>query len=120
MGEELAEVRAESALASDARWRVSLAARIRADAERPARIAAAVGRLLQTRDGFDLKEEVRMDSIARTLRGIGPYPDLDAETRRRAAAVLAARHAAVTRGPSAPVGPSVEELNRRPRRGMVL
>lgn len=117
LGEELDEVHAETALASEARWRANLAARIRVDAERPARIAAVVSRLFETGDGIRLREEVRMDSIARILRGIGPYPDLDAEARRRAAAALAAP---VTRGPSVPVGPSVEQLNRRQRRGMVL
>lgn len=121
LGEELAEVRAEAALASAARWRANLAAQIRADAERPARIAAAVSRLLETHDGIRLKEEVRMDSIARTLRGKGPYPDLDAETRRRAAAALAARHAAPgTSGPSARARASVEQVNHPQRRGMVL
>lgn len=121
LGEELAEVHTESALGSEARRRANLAARIRADAERPARIAAAVSRLLETGDGIRLKEAVRMDSIARTLRGKGPYPDLDVEVRRRAAAALAARHAApVNRRPSVPVGHSVVQLTGRATRGMVL
>lgn len=121
LGEELAEVQAETAPASEARWRADLATRIRADAERPARIAAAVSRLLETGDGIRIKEAVRMDSIARTLRGIGPYPDLDAEVRRRAAVALTGRQAApVTRGPSVPVRHSAEQLEGRAASGMVL
>jgi hypothetical protein len=121
LAEELAEVRAEGALASEAQWRTNLAVQIRADVERPARLAAAVSRLLETADGARLKEEVRMDSIARSLRGLGPYPDLDAETRRRAASVLATRHAAAaTRRPWVEAGQSVERLTRPSARGMVL
>lgn len=119
--EELAEVHAETALAPEARWRANLGALIRADAERPARIAAAVRRLLETSDGIRIKEAVRMDSIARSLRGVVPYPDLDAEARRRAAAALTARHPApIARGLSVPVGPSIEQPTPRQRRGMVL
>ena len=113
LGEEFAEVQAETVLASEARWRADLAARIRADAERPTRIAAAISRLLETPDGIRLKEAVRMDSIARTLRGMRPYPDLDAEARRRVVDALSARHAGpATRGPSVPVGQTVEQMTR--------
>lgn len=40
------------------------------------------------RHGTKLREEVRMDSRARELRSADPYPDLEQETRRRAAAAL--------------------------------
>lgn len=38
--------------------------------------------------GQRLREDVRMDSIARQLRGMRPYPDLDIETQRRAVLML--------------------------------
>jgi hypothetical protein len=40
------------------------------------------------RHGQRLREEVRLDSRAREIRGAGPYPDLEAETRRRAADLI--------------------------------
>jgi hypothetical protein len=43
------------------------------------------------RRGTRLREEVRMDSRARELRGADPYPDLEQETRRRAAVALTER-----------------------------
>lgn len=113
LAEEVAEVRMESALASEVRWQAALEAQIRADAKKPALIAAIVNRLLDTPEGIRLKEEVRMDSIARALRGKGPYPDLTSEARGRAAAALVARHSApIQARPSAPSWPSAEHKSR--------
>jgi len=94
--EELLEVQAEAARSSDEHHRLELAARIRADAEKPARIAAEIDRYLGTRAGAILREEVRMDSVARRARGARAYPSTDAEVRRRASAALEARRAALT------------------------
>lgn len=91
--EELREVRAETARSPHGRWEAELAAQIHADAAKPARLDAAIDRHLRGRAGPVLREEVRMDSIARELRGVGPYPNAEAEVRRRAAAVLEARQA---------------------------
>lgn len=91
--EELREVRAETARSPHGRWAAELEAQIRADAAKPARLDAAIDRHLRGRAGPVLREEVRMDSIARELRGVGPYPNVEAEVRRRAAAVLEARQA---------------------------
>jgi hypothetical protein len=104
--EEGAEVRALASLSQDAFWREDLEARIRADAAKPARIAAAVDMFLATKGGARLREEIRMDSIARELHGAAPYPDAEAEARRRVLAALAARRSALigialpTPGPS--------------------
>ncbi|MBW4031794.1 MAG: hypothetical protein HIU88_03920 [Acidobacteria bacterium] len=91
---EQAEIQAAASLASDAFWRASLEARMRADAHKPARIAAVVNELLATERGSRLREEVRMDSVARRLRGAEPYPDAEAEARRRALSALAAHRTA--------------------------
>ena len=96
--EEQAEVRAAATLASDALWSQKLAARIRADATRPVRTAAAVNELLATEVGTRLREEVKMDSIARRVRGAEPYPDAEAEVRRRALNTITARRAAIAEG----------------------
>jgi hypothetical protein len=93
--EEQAEVRAAASLASDALWGQELAARIRADATAPARTAAAVNELLATEVGTRLREEVKMDSIARRVRGAEPYPNAEAEVRRRALNAITARRAAL-------------------------
>ena len=93
-----AEVRAAASLASDALWGQELAARIRADATGPARAAAAVNELLATEVGTRLREEVKMDSIARRVRGAEPYPDAEAEVRRRALNAITARRAALAEG----------------------
>ena len=96
--EEQAEVRAAASLASDALWGQKLAARIRADAKRPARTAAAVNELLNTEVGTHLREEVQMDSIARRVRGAKPYPDAETEVRRRAITALTPRRGALAEG----------------------
>ncbi len=96
--EEQAEVRAAASLASDALWGQKLAARIRADATRPARTAAAVNELLNTEVGTRLREEVKMDSIARKVRGAESYPNAEAEVRRRALNALTAPRAALAKG----------------------
>jgi len=90
--EELAIVRSEAAPQSEERWRSLLAARIRADIERPRRIVAAVKSYLDSPDGMQLHEQVRMDSVARRLRGANAYPDLMREVHQRAfTAVLTGR-----------------------------
>jgi hypothetical protein len=99
--EELAEVRDEASLASVERWRAALEARIQADAERPARIRGLLDKYLATTAGSTLREDVRMDSIARQLRGAGAYSDPTAELRRRALAALVSRRTALTT-PSSP------------------
>ena len=96
--EEQAEVRAAASLASDALWGQELAARIQADATGPARTAVAVNELLATEVGTRLREEVRMDSIARRMRGAEPYPHAEAEVRRRAITALTPRRAALAEG----------------------
>jgi hypothetical protein len=83
-----AEVRAAASLTSDAFWAAELAAQIRADARLPARIAALTHQMLATDEGARLREEVRLDSVARTQRGTQPYASLEAEARRRALAAL--------------------------------
>jgi len=105
-----AEVRAAASLASDALWGQELAARIRADATGPARAAAAVNELLATEVGTRLREEVKMDSIARRVRGAEPYPDAGAEVRRRALNAITARRAAIAEG-------SVPAHGRTPQAG---
>lgn len=100
--EELAEVHGETASVSDERWHRELESLIRADSERPARIRAALNRYLATPAGAALREELRMDSIALRVRGADPYPSLDKELRRRAAAALIARQAGLSsRNPTA-------------------
>jgi hypothetical protein len=74
--------------------------------ERAGRIDAYLHRY-----GRRLREEVRLDSRARELRGAPPYPDLEAETRRRAAAALAEKSR--RRGPL----PSLEPGTVGRRRG---
>lgn len=93
--EELREVQGEAAVGSEKRWREDLEVRIRVDARRPARIRALLDQYLATQAGAVLREEVRMDSIARQLRGAGPYPNLTSELRRRAAVALIARRPAL-------------------------
>jgi hypothetical protein len=75
---------------------------LRGDRERAERIAqrrraerAAIAReranridAYLRRHGAKMREDVRMDSRARELRGASPYPDLEEEVRRRAAAIL--------------------------------
>ena len=90
--EEQAEVRAAAWLGSEACRAEGLMALIEADARRPALLTAAVNEILSTEVGARLREEVRMDSIARRLRGATPYPDAEAEALRRALAALTARH----------------------------
>jgi hypothetical protein len=89
-----AEVRAATSLTSDSFWAAELAAQIRADARLPARIAALTKQKLATGEGARLREEVRLDSVARTLRGAQPYANLEAEARRRALAALTIPRAA--------------------------
>ena len=96
--EEQAEVRAAASLASDALWDQELAARIRADATGPARTTAAVNELLATEVGTRLREDVKMDSIARRVRGAEPYPDAEAEVRRRVLNAITVRRAALAEG----------------------
>lgn len=72
----------------DIRHQAELAARIRTALERPARINAAIDTYLKSPVGARLHEEVRMDSIARQIRGANPYPSLEAEVRRRAIAKI--------------------------------
>ncbi len=91
--DEHVDVRVRAALAPEAFWEEELAVRIRDDAAKPGRIRAAVDELLATKAGPRLREEVRMDEIARRLRGAEPYPDAAKEVRRRALGVLAARRA---------------------------
>jgi hypothetical protein len=93
--QDQAEVRAASSLTSDPFWAAELAAQIRADARLPARIAALTDQKLATFEGARLREEVRLDSVARTLRGAQPYANLEAEARRRALAALTIPRAAV-------------------------
>jgi hypothetical protein len=88
---ELVAIRAEAARGSEERWHAELQARVRADAARPARIRALLDGYLATPAGAILREEVRMDSIARRVRGADPYASLHGELRRRAAAALMAR-----------------------------
>lgn len=89
--EEAAAIRGEAYWASPDRFQEKLEARIQADLDRPKRLAAAVDALLDGREGRRLREEVRMDSIARQLRGADPYPDPAAEARRRAAELIIER-----------------------------
>jgi hypothetical protein len=112
--EEQAEVRAAASLASDTFWNKDLAARIRADAKRPARIAAAVNELLATEAGARLSEEVRMDSIARRLRGAEPYPDAATEALRRAFAALTGPRGALAEG-SVPAHGRAPQAGKFPR-----
>ena len=116
--EEQAEVRAAATLASDALWGQKLAARIRADATRPVRTAAAVNELLATEVGTRLREEVKMDSIARRVRGAEPYPDAGAEVRRRALNTITARRAAIAEGgvPAHGRAPQARLFGRVPQR----
>ncbi|MFM9920920.1 hypothetical protein [Lacisediminihabitans sp. H27-G8] len=100
--QEQAEVRAATALISDAFWAAELAAQIRADTRRPARIAALTHELLATVEGAQLREEVRMDSLARARRGAQPYPNLEAEARRRALAALTIPRTPVRDGNATP------------------
>ena len=90
LGEELVEVRVAALTAEQATGAslAGLAARIREAMERPARLSAAVDRFLASPAGSRLREEVRMDVIARSARGIPAYLDLGAELRRRAHAVV--------------------------------
>ncbi|OJX69436.1 MAG: hypothetical protein BGO94_13035 [Micrococcales bacterium 72-143] len=92
--DERAEVHAEALTVSEERRRAELAAQIQADTRRPARIRALLDKYLATPAGARIREEVRMDSIARQRRGAGAYPDLEKEALRRAAAILIARRAA--------------------------
>lgn len=82
--EELRGIGGETWWQSEARWHADLERRIQADLESPKRLAAAVDRFLATREGRALYEEVRMDAIARMLRGKAAYPSLGGEARRRA------------------------------------
>jgi len=88
--DELAEVRNAGYAAADLRDRgvAAAAQRIRGELERPARQAAAVEAYLASPAGRRLREEIRMDVVARRLRGAPPYLDLEAELRRRAAMAL--------------------------------
>lgn len=63
------------------------------------------------RHGTRLREEVRLDSRARELRGAQPYPDLETEVRRRATAALAGR---TNRRPPGPLSSEIS-AGRRPR-----
>ena len=116
--EEQAEVRAAASLASDALWGQELAARIQADATGPARTAVAVNELLATEVGTRLREEVKMDSIARRVRGAEPYPDAGAEVRRRALNTITARRAAIAEGgvPAHGRAPQARLFGRVPQR----
>ena len=116
--EEQAEVRAAATLASDALWGQKLAARIRADATRPVRTAAAVNELLATEVGTRLREEVKMDSIARRVRGAEPYPNAEAEVRRRAITALTPRRSALAEGdiPAPGRTPKASKFARVPQR----
>ena len=96
--EEQAEVGAAARLNSDAFWATSLVAQIRTDERRPARAAAAAQQLLATAEGARLREEVRMDSVARKLRGAEPYANLETEARRRALAAFTTPRPAVRDG----------------------
>lgn len=86
--EELRGIRGEAWWHSEDRWRAALERRIEADLEYPAKLAKAVEKFLATREGRRLHEDVRLDAIARILRGARPYPSLDAEARRRAQEVV--------------------------------
>ncbi len=113
--EEGGAVRAVRALSPGAFWGEYLEARIRADTAKPGRIRAAVNELLTTQQGQLVREEVRMDAIARGLRGAPPYPDAEAEARRRAFEILAARHAAlIRRTADARTPPSIDGPDDRP------
>lgn len=82
------EVRAESWPTSEAAWRAATERRLRAAIRYERELESRVDRYLASSEGRRLREEVRMDSIARQLRGAGPYPDLLSESRQRAAARL--------------------------------
>jgi hypothetical protein len=90
-----AEVRAAASLTSDSFWAAELAAQIRTDARLPARIAALTNQKLATGEGGRLREEVRLDSIARAQRGAQPYSSLEGEARRRALVALTMPRSAV-------------------------
>jgi hypothetical protein len=92
--EERLDVRVRASQAPGAFWQDDLRAQVRLDAAKPALIRAAVDELLSSRAGRLLREEVRLDSIARQVRGTDPFPDADAEARRRV--LLEARHAKLT------------------------
>ncbi|WP_345750911.1 hypothetical protein [Microbacterium rhizophilus] len=83
---ELAAVRAEK---HEVESRDQLATDERAHARE--QLHRQIGAFLESPASGRLREEVRMDAIARTLRGLTPYDDLEGETRRRAEASLRAR-----------------------------
>jgi len=70
------------------------AATMLAEAQRPARLNAAIDAHLASRAGIRLREEVRMDDLARRLRGAPAYLNLETELRRRAVVELEERAAA--------------------------
>lgn len=107
--EELRGIRGEAWWQSEDRWRAALERRIEAQLEYPAKLAKAVEKFLGTRGGRQLHEDVRLDAIARILRGAKPYPSLDAEARRRAQEVVLDRARQVSRiAPSARREPPTE------------
>ncbi|MGE3193858.1 MAG: hypothetical protein AB7K08_10360 [Microbacteriaceae bacterium] len=95
--EELRGIRGETWWHTEERWRAALERRIEADLAYPAKLANAVEKFLATREGRQLHEDVRLDAIARILRGARPYPSLDAEARRRAQEVVLDRARQVPR-----------------------
>lgn len=95
--DELRGIRGEAWWQSEDRWRAALERRIEAQLEYPAKLANAVEKFMSTREGRQLHEDVRLDAIARILRGAKPYPSLDAEARQRAQEVVLDRARQVSR-----------------------
>ena len=81
---EARESRAEAWPTSETAWHASTESRLRAAIRQERELETSVTRYLASPVGRRLREEVRMDSRARELRGADSYPDLDAEARLRA------------------------------------
>lgn len=70
---------------TDEQIRADIAATVRENDDAMRRVNV----FLHSSSGRRLQEEVRMDSVARQLRGLAPYADLTDEARRRASLALA-------------------------------